>query len=121
MGVAAPFILGGLFLGLLFAASPAKPAPGLGPTDVLPKGWTGPPPFTQDVQPSGTTRVYTVFGWPPNDRNEDYFVAQKKGDPNVWIAWVHDRATDKRTFYRAAANSDAELAMLMSDFKVVKS
>ena len=121
MGPAAPFILGGLFLGLLFAATPAKPKAGMGPTDVLPKGWQGPPPFTQDVQPKGTERVYTVFGWPPNDHNEDYFVAQKKGDPNIWIAWVHDRATDKRTFYRAAADSDAERDMMMSDFKVVKS
>lgn len=115
-----PYLIGFGLLAGLAAVMPTAPAPGMAATDVLPPGWSGAPALERLVKPEGTGRVYRVKGWPPNKQNEDYFVAQRDGDPHVWVAWIHDRATDKRRLYRAAANSDAERDQLLSDFKVDK-
>lgn len=112
------YVIGiGALVGVIALASANRPAPGLGATDVLPPKWTGKPPFQQPVE-AKSGRKYTVSGWPPVG-NEDYFVAEKAGDPNVWIAWIHNRKTDARTYFRAAANSKAERDQLVADFGIV--
>lgn len=112
------YVIGlGALVSVIALASMNRPAPGKGATDVLPPKWTGKPPFQDDVQ-GKSGRKYKVSGWPPVG-DEDYFVAEKDGDPNVWIAWIHNRKTDARKYFRAAANSKAERDQMASDFGIV--
>lgn len=113
-----PVAIAGGVLAAVALLVPKRPPLGHGAQDSMPMGWTG-KPASQNVVKGKSGTVYNVSGWPVNKAtNEDYFVAEKQGNPNLWIAYIRNRSTNAKRLFRGSAQNAAQLGVLAADFGV---